>query len=676
MTNPYYNPTGTPATRSAGSSSAVRSEFTAIGQGFDDVDALLDAHAAVVTTRTAMKALDTTLADLCWLAEGYRRGPFLWTAGDYTARVAADTLEGFYVKADAVAASSGCWVRQDRDLRPEYFGADPTGQMDSTAAWLAAGTYSGANRNKTITGDSSAVYRINGTVLMARGVAIVGEGSAGSSESSGLVFKHYGTGNCIEWDGSGTDYQGTGGGLRHALIVKAGMFTGGDALKIKTTSDAKRAGEMLCENLLSYGVNPAVWTAGRYVYTGDHHFGGFVNNCYRLYIATSTGTTGATIPTGTGSGINDGGVTWNYVKVMTAVTHTPGATYATGDIVLTSANRFYIAMGPGIAGVTTPTGTGTGISDGAVTWDYHSAYTISQGLWARGLHVDGTATNTAGARGVRTLQVKRCRFAEVTTANEAILLNQVTHFYAEGIATDVGNGSGAGVTIKGINDGVNIIGFEFGGAITIIANDASNTTNNLNLVGSLASTFTNNDTQCNGVADLVFSDSALLALTNKSKSLKITSNINPSFMLRRSSVHPNPVTGDGTQLQVQWETEEFDKGNNISGGTPTTFTCLCAGSYTFEAGVYLSGLTAPNTDAYLIIAQAGSATRSLIHQVNPYAIAVAGFASLTLSGTLELAYGDTVIVKTRVAGTAANSVGVYGTGGTIYSWFSGKYHGS
>ena len=62
MTNPYYNPTGTPATRSAGSSSAVRSEFTAIGQGFDDVDALLDAHAAVVANRTAMKALDTTLA--------------------------------------------------------------------------------------------------------------------------------------------------------------------------------------------------------------------------------------------------------------------------------------------------------------------------------------------------------------------------------------------------------------------------------------------------------------------------------------------------------------------------------------------------------------------------------------------------------------------------------------
>ena len=33
----------------------------------------------------------------------------------------------------------------------------------------------------------------------------------------------------------------------------------------------------------------------------------------RVYVATSSGTTGSTAPTGTGTGINDGGVTWNYV---------------------------------------------------------------------------------------------------------------------------------------------------------------------------------------------------------------------------------------------------------------------------------------------------------------------------------------------------------------------------
>lgn len=81
-------------------------------------------------------------------------------------------------------------------------------------------------------------------------------------------------------------------------------------------------------------------------------------------------------------------------------------------------------------------------------------------------------------------------------------------------------------------------------------------------------------------------------------------------------------------------------------------------------------------DAYLQISQLGSVTRSVIHQVNPYAIQVGGFASLTISGTLELAYGDTVKLKTRVAGTAANSVGVYGGAGASYTWLSGKYNGS
>ena len=561
-------------------------------------------------------------------------------------------------------------------LSPLAYGADPTGVMDSRPAILAALAYAYANRNKTIRVDSGSIFRINGSIQVARGVMLMCEGSAGSSEASGTVFKHYGNGDCFVFDGSGTDNQGTGGGLQNALIVKAGGFSGGDALKIITTSDAKRPGEMVCENILSYGVDPAVWTAGRYVYVGDNHFGAFLNNCYRVYVATTEGPTGNLGLVGTGAGISDGAQTWNYLRVMTAGMHTPGATYLTGDIVRTPANRFYIVTTPGVAGVTTPTGTGTGISDGTVIYNYHSDYVVSQGLWGRGLNVDGTATNTPGARGVRHLHMRKCRFAEVTTPGEAIVLNQVSHFHAQGLTTDVGNGVSAGVTIKGINDGIDIAGFEFGGALTIVANDASNQTNNLNIMGSMASAFTNNDTQVNGTAALAFSDSALLALINKSKSLKISSNINPSFMLRRSSAHPNPVTGDGAQLQVQWETEEFDKGNNISAGTPTTFTCLCAGTYTFEAGATLSGITAPNVDAYLQIAQAGSVTRSLIHQVNPYAIQVAGFASLTMAGTLELAYGDTVIVKTRVAGTAANSVGVYGSAGTIYSWFSGKYHGA
>lgn len=56
------------------------------------------------------------------------------------------------------------------------------------------------------------------------------------------------------------------------------------------------------------------WGSGRSVITGDYVISQVSSGgSGYLYIATSTGTTGSTAPTGTGTGISDGGVTWNYV---------------------------------------------------------------------------------------------------------------------------------------------------------------------------------------------------------------------------------------------------------------------------------------------------------------------------------------------------------------------------
>lgn len=77
-----------------------------------------------VATRTALKALDTTEDTTAILTENGRDGVFIWKTGDYSALVAADTQEGVVVKADAVAATSGAWVRRyDDAIRPEWFGA-------------------------------------------------------------------------------------------------------------------------------------------------------------------------------------------------------------------------------------------------------------------------------------------------------------------------------------------------------------------------------------------------------------------------------------------------------------------------------------------------------------------------------------------------------------------------
>lgn len=53
--------------------------------------------------------------------------------------------------------------------------------------------------------------------------------------------------------------------------------------------------------------------------------------------------------------------------------HDPGETYAVGDLVFGVGNAVYRAASAGVAGATTPTGTGTGFSDGTVLWDYVQA---------------------------------------------------------------------------------------------------------------------------------------------------------------------------------------------------------------------------------------------------------------------------------------------------------------
>lgn len=93
------------------------------------------AAAAGVATRTALKALDTTLTARAYLTEAGREGEFLWRSGNYSTQIAADTTEGVFVKADAIASTVGAWVRVvDGGLDPRWFGAVGDGTTDDTTA--------------------------------------------------------------------------------------------------------------------------------------------------------------------------------------------------------------------------------------------------------------------------------------------------------------------------------------------------------------------------------------------------------------------------------------------------------------------------------------------------------------------------------------------------------------
>lgn len=91
-----------------------------------------------VATRTLLKALSTAVG-VTTLTEIDRDGTFIWRIGDYSTQIAADTLEGIYVKADAVAATVGAWVREiDGPWQTSWFGVTGDGVTNDSASLQAA----------------------------------------------------------------------------------------------------------------------------------------------------------------------------------------------------------------------------------------------------------------------------------------------------------------------------------------------------------------------------------------------------------------------------------------------------------------------------------------------------------------------------------------------------------
>lgn len=100
-----------------------------------DVRNYLDV-APYVADRTALKALDTTKDTVVRLGESGREGVFKWTLGNFSTHIAADTQEGIYVKATAIAATVGAWVRETvgGEWNWSWFGIVGTSTVGADAA--------------------------------------------------------------------------------------------------------------------------------------------------------------------------------------------------------------------------------------------------------------------------------------------------------------------------------------------------------------------------------------------------------------------------------------------------------------------------------------------------------------------------------------------------------------
>lgn len=123
-----------------------------------------------VTDRTALKALDTSSTSFTVLAEAGREGSFVFRSGDYSTHVAADTNEGVYIKANAVASSAGAWVRlfNFSDYQSKWFGAVADYSTDNTSAINSAITVANlVNTNSSAGKQRAAFINVEGGVKFA-----------------------------------------------------------------------------------------------------------------------------------------------------------------------------------------------------------------------------------------------------------------------------------------------------------------------------------------------------------------------------------------------------------------------------------------------------------------------------------------------------------------------------
>lgn len=118
-------------------------------------------------TRAVMKDVSTNAAAIL-LTEANRAGRFLWTTGDFSAQIAADTAEGIYIKSNLAAATVGAWVREDADVwNPWWFGCKASFTAAANVAALTAMLATAAVAGDTHIEFRNGYYRFNAKVTQA-----------------------------------------------------------------------------------------------------------------------------------------------------------------------------------------------------------------------------------------------------------------------------------------------------------------------------------------------------------------------------------------------------------------------------------------------------------------------------------------------------------------------------
>lgn len=156
MTNPYYTPTGTPVTRSVGSSSLMRAEMTRIEAAFDAVYAAISAGSPGGTTILLGSLIPDTDNAYALGSSSYRWSSiYAATAAFTSGTLGSEPLGTSTVPVSAGWVTGACWVTT-------------TGQTLNTSDMVAGRIFSMHNNSAsaiTVTQGAGVTMRLSGTAF-------------------------------------------------------------------------------------------------------------------------------------------------------------------------------------------------------------------------------------------------------------------------------------------------------------------------------------------------------------------------------------------------------------------------------------------------------------------------------------------------------------------------------
>lgn len=225
---------------------------------------------AIATSRAELKAASTSLG-VVYLSEAGREGNFVWRAGDYSAEITADTQEGIFIKANAVASTSGAWIR---DVPGDSYLIDWFGGVEGNSGFSNTPCLDGAVAVCKLTGFRKIAFKKHGFYYFGTKPAVFGFGVRliGAGGRAFLVRNYNGTNNYyggsatvasitadafLCWDGSDYPTLGANGnkgeGLEDIGIYSASGTTAGAAIVLTGTDINNRGGYGYFKNVVISG---------------------------------------------------------------------------------------------------------------------------------------------------------------------------------------------------------------------------------------------------------------------------------------------------------------------------------------------------------------------------------------------------------------------------------------